>query len=82
VPLLVLRDKTERPEGIASGSAVLVGTDRQRIVDEVRRLLEDPAARAWMTHPRFPFGDGRAGVRIAAMIAEWLERRQSALRMA
>ena len=82
VPLLVLRDKTERPEGIASGSAVLVGTDRQRIVDEVRRFLEDPAARAWMTRPRFPYGDGRAGERIAAMIAEWLERRQSALRMA
>jgi UDP-N-acetylglucosamine 2-epimerase (non-hydrolysing) len=82
VPLLVLRDKTERPEGLASGSAVLVGTDRQRIVDEVRRFLEDPAARASMTRPRFPYGDGRAGERIAAMIAEWLERRQSALRMA
>jgi UDP-N-acetylglucosamine 2-epimerase len=35
-----------------------------------------------MTRPRFPYGDGRAGERIAAMIAEWLERRQSALRMA
>jgi UDP-N-acetylglucosamine 2-epimerase (non-hydrolysing) len=61
---------------------VLVGTDRQRIVDEVRRFLEDPAARAWMTRRRFPYGDGRAGERIAAVIAEWLEGRSSAVRMA
>ena len=44
VPLLVLREKTERPEGIASGSASLVGTSTERIVSEARRLLDDPAA--------------------------------------
>ena len=42
VPLLVMRDKTERPEGIAAGTSVLVGTDRERIVAEVGRLLGDP----------------------------------------
>jgi UDP-N-acetylglucosamine 2-epimerase (non-hydrolysing) len=72
VPLLVLRDKTERPEGVASGNMVLVGTDRQRIVDNVVRLL-DPAARAAMSRPAFPFGDGRSAERIAGHIAEFLE---------
>jgi UDP-N-acetylglucosamine 2-epimerase (non-hydrolysing) len=61
---------------------VLVGTDRQRIVDEVRRFLEDPAARVSMSRPRFPYGDGQASVRITTVIAEWLERRSSAVRMA
>ena len=42
IPLLVLRDKTERPEGLAAGSSLLVGTDRDRIVGEVSRLLSDP----------------------------------------
>jgi UDP-N-acetylglucosamine 2-epimerase (non-hydrolysing) len=75
VPLLVLREKTERPEGIASGNARLVGTSTERIVDEARRLLADPAARAAMSQPSFPYGDGRAAARIAAITADWLERR-------
>jgi len=75
VPLLILRDKTERPEGIAAGTAILVGTDRQRIVSEVRRLIADPAARAAMGRQRFPFGDGRAAGRIAAITAAWIEGR-------
>ena len=72
VPLLVLRDKTERPEGVASGNMLLVGTDRQRIVDGVIRLL-DPMVRAAMSRPAFPYGDGRSADRIAAHIAEYLE---------
>jgi len=72
VPLLVLREKTERPEGVASGNMVLVGTDRQRIVDNVVRLL-DPAARAAMSRPAFPFGDGHSAERIAGHIADFLE---------
>ncbi len=75
VPLLVLRDKTERPEGIAAGSSRLVGTDRERIVAEVRRLLDDPVARGAMSRPVLPFGDGRAGPRIAAIITSWLQQR-------
>jgi len=75
VALLILRGKTERPEGIAAGSSRLVGTDRGRIVSEVRRLLDDPAALAAMSRPVLPFGDGRAGPRIASIIMSWLQQR-------
>lgn len=71
VPLLVLREKTERPEGVASGNMLLVGTDRRRIVEGVERLL-DPAVRAAMSRPAFPFGDGRSAGRIAAHLADFL----------
>lgn len=67
VPLLVLRDKTERPEAIASGNIELVGTDPDRIVEAVRRRLSAPSP-----SPSLAFGDGRAGERIAAIIAGWL----------
>jgi UDP-N-acetylglucosamine 2-epimerase (non-hydrolysing) len=79
VPLLILRDKTERPEGIAAGSSLLVGTDQSRIVSEARRLLDDPIARAAMSRPVFPFGDGRTGARIAAIIETWLENRAASV---
>jgi UDP-N-acetylglucosamine 2-epimerase (non-hydrolysing) len=71
-PLLVLRDKTERPEGVASGNMLLVGTDRRRIVAAVVRLL-DPVARAAMSRPAFPFGDGQSAKRIAGHISDFLE---------
>jgi len=74
-PLLVLREKTERPEAIASGNARLVGTSAERIVAGTRGLLGDPIERAAMMRRAFPFGDGRAGPRIASIIEEWLERR-------
>lgn len=82
VPLLVLRDKTERPEGIAAGSSILVGTDRARIVTEARRLLRDPTALEMMRRQRFPFGDGHAAPRIAAIIGDWLERKALERRLA
>ena len=72
-PLLVLRDKTERPEAIATGNMLMVGTDSARIVAEVRRLLADRATLVAMTRPALPYGDGRSGPRIAAIIAQWLE---------
>jgi len=75
IPLLVLRHKTERPEGISAGTALLVGTDRDRIVTEARRLIADPSARAAMARRHFPFGDGSAGRRMAAIISQWLEER-------
>jgi UDP-N-acetylglucosamine 2-epimerase (non-hydrolysing) len=75
VPLLVLRDKTERPEGIAAGASILVGTDRARIVMEARRLLRDTTVLESMRRKSYPFGDGKAATRIAGIIAEWLERR-------
>ena len=74
VPLLVLRDKTERPECLASGNARLVGTERTRIVGAAKTLLNDPAALTSMSRRALPFGDGRAAVRIADVIEQWLGR--------
>jgi UDP-N-acetylglucosamine 2-epimerase (non-hydrolysing) len=75
IPLLVLRDKTERPEGVASGNMLLVGTDGRRIVENVVKLL-DPTVRAAMSRPAFPFGDGQSAGRIAGHIAAFLEREE------
>jgi UDP-N-acetylglucosamine 2-epimerase (non-hydrolysing) len=63
-PVLVLRDRTERPEAIAAGTAKLVGTDRAVIIAEVDRLLTDPEAYRAMAVARNPFGDGHASERI------------------
>ena len=68
VPVLVLRDVTERPEGVEVGVARLVGTNGERIVREANRLLRDEAERERMTHPAHPYGDGRAGERIADIV--------------
>ena len=68
-PVLVMRETTERPEGIAAGTARLVGTDADRIVRETNRLLDDPAAYAAMAQAHNPFGDGRAAERIADLLA-------------
>ncbi|MES2902759.1 MAG: UDP-N-acetylglucosamine 2-epimerase (non-hydrolyzing) [Pseudomonadota bacterium] len=73
VPLLVLRDATERPEGVAAGNAMLVGTDTGAIVATVSRLASDRAALAAMAIPRFPFGDGQSAPRIAALTLAWLD---------
>ena len=78
VPLLVLREKTERPEAIATGNMRLIGTDPQRIIGEIKTLLDDPAKRAAMSIPAFPYGDGAASRRIAAVIADWLAAREVA----
>ena len=77
-PLLVLREKTERPEAIATGNMLLVGTVAARIVAEARRLLGDPEALAAMARPAFPYGDGRSGPRIAAIIECWLAQQKRA----
>lgn len=63
-PVLVLRETTERPEGIAAGTARLVGTDHARIVEETARLLTDARAYAKMSRARNPYGDGHAAARI------------------
>ena len=75
VPLLVLREKTERPEALWSGNMRLVGTNSDVIVAAVRELLGDPIALAAMAEPCLPYGDGRAGIRIAALIEHWLANR-------
>ena len=68
-PVLVMRDTTERPEGIAAGTARLVGADADRIVSEVFTLINDKAAYAAMARAHNPFGDGQAAWRIARVIA-------------
>jgi UDP-N-acetylglucosamine 2-epimerase (non-hydrolysing) len=72
IPLLVLREKTERPEGILSGNTVLVGRNPEAIMAAVNRLLSDSEALAAMSRPAFPYGDGHASRRIAASIVDWL----------
>ncbi|MGE5588675.1 MAG: non-hydrolyzing UDP-N-acetylglucosamine 2-epimerase [Clostridia bacterium] len=67
-PVVVLRDVTERPEGLEAGTLVLAGTDRRRIVDRTQELLEDPEAYEGMANARNPYGDGRASERILAAI--------------
>src|SRR6266545_881841 len=68
VPALVLREVTERPEGVATGALRVVGTDRARIVAEASRLLDDSADYARMANAENPFGDGHAAERIVASL--------------
>ncbi|MFF7747648.1 non-hydrolyzing UDP-N-acetylglucosamine 2-epimerase [Streptomyces sp. NPDC007971] len=71
-PVLVMRDTTERPEALRAGTSRLVGTDRERIVKEVRRLLHDGAAYAAMARAVNPYGDGLAAERAVQAIGHWL----------
>jgi UDP-N-acetylglucosamine 2-epimerase (non-hydrolysing) len=68
VPALVLREVTERPEGVETGALRIVGTDRARIVAETSRLLDDPAEYARMANAENPFGDGHAAEHIVASL--------------
>jgi UDP-N-acetylglucosamine 2-epimerase len=68
-PTLVLRETTERPEGIEAGVAKLVGTDEEKIYREAERLLTDPDAHAAMARVANPYGDGKAAERIVAVLA-------------
>ena len=68
-PVLVMRDTTERPEGITAGTAKLVGTDRELIVREATRLLDDRDAYDAMARAHNPYGDGKASQRIAQAVA-------------
>lgn len=67
-PVLVMRDTTERPEGIAAGTLRLVGTDEEVIYDNFRRLLEDKDAYNAMAYAANPYGDGLASRRIADIL--------------
>ncbi|WP_379552942.1 non-hydrolyzing UDP-N-acetylglucosamine 2-epimerase [Qipengyuania sp. DGS5-3] len=68
-PVLVMRETTERPEGVDAGTAKLVGTDANVIVRETERLLDDPQAYAAMARAHNPFGDGKAAGRIVELLA-------------
>ena len=72
-PVLVLRDVTERPEGVAAGVAILVGTDPKKILEEGSRILERD--QVWSTSSVNPYGDGRAGERIADIVSSVLTGR-------
>jgi UDP-N-acetylglucosamine 2-epimerase (non-hydrolysing) len=72
VPVLVMRDTTERPEGIETGVVRLVGTQRSRIATEGEKLLRDPIAHAAMATGANPYGDGKAAKRIVSVLLKRL----------
>jgi len=76
-PVLVMRDKTERPEAVRAGTAKLVGTMRECIVRECNRLLDDAEAYHSMARAHNPYGDGRASQRIGATISQFFGIRSS-----
>ncbi len=74
-PVLVLRNTTERPEGVAAGTLKLVGTDENTIYNEFKKLLDDPAERERMSRAVNPYGDGTASRQIADILLRWLSNR-------
>jgi len=74
-PVLVMRDTTERPEGVAAGTAILTGPKASEIASHATRLLTDPAAYAAMAQARNPYGDGQAAGRILAAIRQYFQAR-------
>ena len=76
-PLLVMRDTSERPEGIEAGSAKLVGTDVERIVKETQALLNDTSEYKRMSEVKNPYGDGKASDRIVRIIENIFEEQKN-----
>jgi UDP-N-acetylglucosamine 2-epimerase (non-hydrolysing) len=74
IPVLVLRETTERPEGVDAKTLKLVGTDTNQIVREANRLLDDPIAHAEMAKAANPYGDGRAAERIIRALIHTTEQ--------
>ena len=68
-PVLVMRETTERPEAVEAGTVLLVGVDRERIVGQAVRLLDDASTYLTMSRAHNPYGDGKAARRIADVIA-------------
>lgn len=79
VPVLVLRDETERPEAVAAGSVRLAGTAEEGIFRAAARLLADESERLKMAHAVSPYGDGHASERIAAILLSAFSSREAAL---
>ncbi|WP_173918574.1 non-hydrolyzing UDP-N-acetylglucosamine 2-epimerase [Halobacillus sp. Marseille-Q1614] len=76
VPVLVLRDTTERPEGIEAGTLMLAGTDEDHIYNLAHELLSDDEKHAAMAHASNPYGDGQASARIAEAIRYYFNHRE------
>jgi UDP-N-acetylglucosamine 2-epimerase (non-hydrolysing) len=74
-PILVLREKTERPEAVLAGTVKLVGTDEAKILNEATRLLEDREVYNAMARVHNPYGDGQASPRIASVIHSFLKEK-------
>lgn len=72
-PVLVMRDTTERPEAVTAGTVILVGTDKNKIISEASRLLNDEKAYQAMTKVHNPYGDGKASERIVQFIQEQIK---------
>jgi len=72
VPVLVVRENTERPESVALGCARLVPLDRTRIVDDARQMLSQPGLPRLPFSPQAAYGDGHSGARIAAVLSNYL----------
>jgi UDP-N-acetylglucosamine 2-epimerase (non-hydrolysing) len=70
-PVLVLRNVTERMEGVRAGTAIIVGTDKNKIVTETIRLLDDPRYYQSMLAHTNPYGDGNSSQRILSIIQQW-----------
>jgi len=68
-PVLVMRETTERPEAVSAGTVILVGTNQEKIIAQVERLLDDPAHYQRMAARHNPYGDGRAAERIIAVLS-------------
>ncbi|MBL8222703.1 MAG: UDP-N-acetylglucosamine 2-epimerase, partial [Bryobacterales bacterium] len=73
-PVLVMREKTERPEAVEAGTSRLVGTDVEKIVTEAALLLDDAAEYDRRSHIHNPYGDGRASERIVAAVRAYFSR--------
>ena len=73
-PVLVMRDTTERPEGVEAGTLRLVGTGEDTIYREFSRLLDEPAEYGSMSHASNPYGDGHASARIAGVLGMGVSR--------
>lgn len=69
-PVLVMREVTERPEGVWAGAVKLVGTERERIIREIRELMDNPASYQAMAQARNPYGDGQAAWRIVHILTQ------------
>ncbi|MFZ2716633.1 MAG: UDP-N-acetylglucosamine 2-epimerase [Lactococcus chungangensis] len=73
VPVLVLRESTERPEGVAAGTLKVVGTFEEDVVSAVDGLLSDPVAYEKMATAQNPYGDGKTSERIVSIIARYFD---------
>jgi UDP-N-acetylglucosamine 2-epimerase len=76
-PVLVMRDVTERPEGVAAGNALLTGTDADSIAGHVNRLLDDEQLCRRMGRARSPYGDGKSAGRIADILEKYCENHRT-----